>query len=103
MAGALQPLAQLAVVVDLAVEDHDRLAVLAEDRLVAGGQVDDAQALDAEPDAGVAVDAPGVGPPVLDGLAHGLHRGGSHGDAVAASLASDATHSGVSVSCRPVP
>ena len=42
--------AQLAVVVDLAVEDdHDR-AVLVEDRLVAGREVDDAQALDAEPD-----------------------------------------------------
>ena len=46
-----QALAQLAVVVDLAVEDDRDRAVLVEDRLVAGGEVDDAQALDPEADA----------------------------------------------------
>ena len=46
--------AQLAEVVDLAVEDDDDRAVLVEDRLVAGLEVDDAQALDAEADAAVA-------------------------------------------------
>src|SRR4051812_35799850 len=44
--GAFKLTAQLAVVVDLSVEDDGNRAVLVEDRLVAGGQIDHAQALD---------------------------------------------------------
>ncbi len=50
--GALQVGAQLAVVVDLAVEDDGDGAVLVEDRLIAGREVDHAQPLDPKPDAG---------------------------------------------------
>ncbi len=98
--GRLEPLTQLEVVVDLAVEDHDRVPVLAEDRLVARGQVDHAEALDPEPDALAGVHSTGVRPPMLDRPAHGLDGGGGHGGAVAASLTSDAAHCGVSLSFR---
>ena len=60
VARACQVRAQLAEVVDLAVEhDHDR-AVLVVDRLVAGVEVDDPQPLDPEADAGPVVHTAGV-------------------------------------------
>ena len=40
--------AQLAIVVDLAVEDHPDRAVLVADRLMAAGEIDDAQPAHAE-------------------------------------------------------
>ena len=64
---------QLAEVVDLAVEDDHHRAVLVVDRLVAGLEVDDAQALDPEPDLGLDVQAARIGPSVLEGRAHALH------------------------------
>ena len=54
VAAAAQLLPQLAVVVDLAVHHDDDGAILVEDRLVAGAEVDHAQALDS--DAGATVD-----------------------------------------------
>ena len=72
VARALQALAQLAVVVDLAVEDDRDRAVLVEDRLVAGGEVDHAQALDPEPHPGVDVDSARVRAAVLERGAHAL-------------------------------
>ena len=50
---ASQLLAQLLEVVDLAVEDDDDRSILVEDRLVAGHEIDDAQALDPEPDVAI--------------------------------------------------
>jgi hypothetical protein len=48
---------QFLVVVDLAVEDHDHRAVFVEQRLLAGGDVDDGQAPVAEAQAGLDVQA----------------------------------------------
>src|SRR5213080_3880323 len=63
-------LAQLAIVVDLAVQ-HDRHGpVLVEDRLVSRVQVDDAQPLDAESHAALTMDACGVRPTMPDHRAH---------------------------------
>ncbi len=49
---ASQLVAQLDVVVDLAIADDDHRSVLARDRLIACLEVDDRQAADAEPDSG---------------------------------------------------
>jgi hypothetical protein len=54
--------ADLGEVVDLAVEDDLDRAVLVAERLVAGRQVDDAQAAVPEADAGAVVVAAGIGP-----------------------------------------
>ena len=60
----------LAVVVDLAVQDDGDGSVLVEDRLVAGGQVDDPEALNAETDPGVDEETARIRPAVLDHRAH---------------------------------
>ena len=59
--GALELVAQLGVVVDLAVLDDDDAAVLVRDRLVAAGEVDDREAPRAERDLAVDVLAGAVG------------------------------------------
>jgi hypothetical protein len=61
MAQGLQFGDELLVVVDLAVEDHHHRAVFVEQRLLAGGDVDDGQAAVAQPDAGLQVQAAFVG------------------------------------------
>ena len=65
---------QLLVVVDLAVQHDDDRAVLVEDRLVAGLEVDDSQPLDAEADAVVEEEAARVWAAVLDHRAHALEQ-----------------------------
>jgi hypothetical protein len=62
MAQRLQLGDQFLVVVDLAVEDHHHRAVFVEQRLLAGGDVDDGQAPVAEAQAGLDVQAAFVGP-----------------------------------------
>ena len=74
VARADQGLAQLAVVVDLAVEDDDDRPVLVGDRLVAGREVDDAQPLDAETRAVADEVSARVGAAVLDHGAHALEQ-----------------------------
>ncbi len=69
-----QLLAQLAVVVDLAVADHDHVAVLAGDRLVAAVDVDHGQAGDTYRHPFVREHAARVGPAVSQGLAHALDQ-----------------------------
>ncbi len=67
-----QLLAQLPEVVDLAVEDdHDR-TVLVENRLIAGHEIDDPQALNPETDVVLDEHPTGVGAAVLDRRAHAL-------------------------------
>src|SRR4051812_6927297 len=79
VARAAEALAELAEVVDLAIEDDDDAAVLVVDRLIAGVEVDDAQALDAKSDLVFQMDAARVRPTVLESRAHlhdhrALHR-----------------------------
>jgi hypothetical protein len=63
-------LAQLAEVVDLAVEDRHNLAVLAVNGLVTGGHIDDREAPHAERRMLVVVEPRAVGTPVNDHVAH---------------------------------
>ena len=92
VARALQALAQLAVVVDLAVEDDRDRAVLVEDRLVAGREVDHAQALDPEPDAGIDVQSARVRAAVLERGAHALQSRRVGAPAVTVGLSDDPAH-----------
>ena len=72
--GARELVAQLGVVVDLAVLDDDDAAVLVRDRLVAAGEVDDREAPRAERDLAVDVLAGAVGAAVDELGAHRAKR-----------------------------
>src|ERR1035441_666962 len=74
MAVALQAAAKLAEVVDLTVEDDGDGPVLVGDRLIAGDQVNDPQALDPEANAVRVVGSARVRPAVLDRRAHALQE-----------------------------
>ena len=74
VAGGLQLLAQLAVVVDLAVVDALDLAVLVADRLLPALDVDDRQAAHAERGAGMGQEAVVVRPAVADAGVHRLQQ-----------------------------
>ena len=87
-----QVVAQLAVVVDLAVHHDDDRAVLVVDRLVARAEVDDPQALDAEARAAVVVQPARIGPAVLEPRAHTREELRVHGLPGRAKLSDDATH-----------
>jgi hypothetical protein len=65
-------------VVDLAVEDGADGAGLVVERLIAGGQIDDAEAPMAEPDARGEVIAGGVGAAMRDRVGHGLEHAARH-------------------------
>ena len=95
--GALQAGAQLAVVVDLAVEDDRDGSILVEDRLIAGRQVDDAQTLDPKPYAGVDVKASRVWAAVLERITHALEHRTLGRPAVTPCLSDDPAHGGVPV------
>jgi len=70
IAVAPQFIHQLEVVVDLAVEHQGHRLVVIEDRLLAGGDVDDGQAPVAEAHAGLDVQVALVRPAVMLGLVH---------------------------------
>ena len=71
----LQRLAQLSIVVNLAVEDQDAESVIGYERLVAPlAQVDDAQAGMTEPYAVAAPDSQVIGPAVSNFGEHGPKR-----------------------------
>ena len=74
VAAPAQVSAQLFEVVDLAVEDDHHRAVLVEDRLIAGHQIDYAQPLDAETDVFLVEHAPRVGAAVLEASTHPLQE-----------------------------
>ena len=78
---ALEVVAQLAVVVDLAVLDDGDPPVLVRDRLVAGGEVDDREAPRREPDGPVDVRAVGVRPALNERCAHRSEPAGVDGAA----------------------
>src|SRR6187399_1950864 len=91
MPAPLELAPQLAVVVDLPVLDHDDASVLVCDRLIARFEVDDRQALNADPDPAVAEDPARIGAPVVDHLAHPLDELGVDG-AVERELAGYPAH-----------
>ena len=90
--GALEPLAQLAVVVDLAVVDDLDAAVLVADRLVAAREVDDRQAPRRKRDAALDERAGAVGAAVHERVVHRLDDARVDGRAVERQQAADATH-----------
>jgi hypothetical protein len=84
VAAVAQRLAQLAEVVQLAVEDRRDRAVLVVDRLVTACHVDDGEPAHAERGVVVAVEAGTVRAPVDERVAHpvdqpGVRRAGRHG------------------------
>ena len=95
MAERLQFRHELLKVVDLAVEDDADAAVLVEERLLTGGDVDDRQTAMPEAEAGLDVDAALVGTAVVLGFVHPLQRGAID-VALAAGVedAGDAAHGG---------
>jgi len=88
------------VAVELPVDDDPRLLVLAHDRLVAGREVDDAEARMTEPDASVVGHplAPAVGPSVTKGAGGARQRLGING-LRSREDSDDSTH--VSPPCSP--
>ena len=81
VAAGLELFAQLAVVVDLAVDDRRDRAVLGVERLVAAGHVDDRQARVGERERAEPSDALAVGPAVAQRLDHPLRGLGRRGPA----------------------
>ncbi len=73
MAAGAQRLAQLVVVVDLAVEDHLDGAIFVADRLLPAGDIDDRQAAHSQRDFRRNEIAAAVRPPVDNCVAHGAH------------------------------
>ena len=89
---ALEPLAQLAVVVDLAVLHDLDAAVLVADRLVRALQVDDRQPPRGQRHGVLDELARAVGPAVDERLVHRVHDARVDGRAVERQQAADATH-----------
>ena len=84
---------QLLEVVDLAVQDDGARPVLAIDRLVSAGDVDDAEPTVAESHAGSKMDAAGVGATMAHGAGHPVQKLAVHGVArVHEGKARDAAH-----------
>ena len=92
VAGVLQPLAQVAVVVDLAVLHDLDAAVLVADRLVRALEVDDRQAPRGERDGLLREHAGAVGPAMDERLVHRVHDARVDGRAVEGQQAADAAH-----------
>ena len=91
MSAALELVPELAIVVDLAVQDHDHRSILVLDRLVPGLQVDHPKALDAEADPGLDERPSRVRAAMLDGGAHPLEQRWIDA-ALRRYLSGDATH-----------
>ena len=79
VAGRLQFGNEFLVVVDLAVEHHHHRLVFIEQRLLAGGHVDDGQASMAEAQPGLDVQTAFVGASVQLAVVHALQDGALHG------------------------
>ena len=93
VAGGLQLLAQLLVVVDAAVEDQRQPEVAVDHRLrAARGQVDDRQPPVPERDRPVRDDAVGVGAARRHGIGHPGHGGDVGRPTVEADLSADTAH-----------
>ena len=89
---AAQPAPQVAEVVDLTVQDHGHRAILVVNRLVARDEVDDAQALNAQPDTVIDMQTSVIGPAVGLCSAHALERLTLHGGAIGPCYPGDSAH-----------
>ena len=85
-------LAELAVVVDLTIQDDAMRAVLVVDRLVSGFEVDHPQALNSEPRATLEMNPARVGAAMLEQVAHRLERAAIGGTPIHSHLTADSTH-----------
>ncbi len=93
MAQRLQFRDQLLVVVDFAVEYHHHRAVFVEQRLLAGGNVDDRQAPVTQADAGLDMQAALVRPAVQLRIVHALqHRAADVAAAAGVENSGDSAH-----------
>ena len=72
VAGAQELTAQLLVVVDLAVESDDQIAVFVFHRLVTGVQIDDGQPSKAHGDVIIQIAPLAIWPTVYDAIRHSL-------------------------------
>ena len=87
---------QLLVVVDFTVEDHHHGTVFIEQRLLAGGNVDNGQTPVAQSDAGLDVQAAFVRPAVQLRVVHTLqHRTADVAAATGVENSSDSAHVGL--------
>jgi hypothetical protein len=84
--------AQVEVVVDLAVEDHLKPAVLIAERLVAARNIDDAEAAVAEPERTIHEVAGAVGAAVRETFSHPPQRRQFRGAAAAVQKSCDPAH-----------
>src|SRR4051794_31648957 len=75
MTAALQPTADVGVVVDLAVKDDDQVSCFVVQRLVAVLDIDDCQPSHPEPDLGLDVTPGPVGASVQHLISHSLDHG----------------------------
>jgi hypothetical protein len=92
VAGVLQPLAQVAIVVDLAVLHDLDAAVLVADRLVRSLQVDDGQAARGERHGLLREHTGAVGAAMDERLVHRVDDARVDGRAVEGQQAADAAH-----------
>src|SRR6266571_132945 len=91
-----EPAAELAIIVDLTVEDDDLRAILVEDRLSPARQIDDAEPPHPEADGALHIDALVVRPPMPDRVAHPPNRGRGGGPGrVSVYDSDDTTHANV--------
>ena len=89
-----QPTPELAIVVDLAVEDDDLRPIFVENRLSPASQIDDAEPAHPEAHGALQVDALVVWPPMRDRPAHPPNRGGrDRPGRIFVNDADDAAHS----------
>jgi hypothetical protein len=93
MPSALEICAQLLVVVDLPVEDDDDRAILVEDRLIAGVEIDHAKSLNPEADTTAVVRPARIRATMLERRAHPCDEPSVDGLSRGAELSDDATHS----------
>ena len=99
VAGTLELVHQLAVVVDLAVLYDDDRAVLVRDRLVAAGQVDDREPAGGDRNGAVEMRALGVGAAVVERRGHAPEPFGVDGAAAGRDPADPAHAASLEASC----
>src|SRR5215208_281529 len=91
MPSGFELLLQLAVVVDLAVQDHRHVSSLVEQRLIAVVDVDDRETADSEANARARIRSGGIGPAVDQRVAHSPDHGWIEGTR-RANLPGDSAH-----------